>query len=58
MQEKNKTMITEFPCGKTCEQCGACRNGQKQALLREVKRIGDAAIGKKLQLLQPDQVEV
>ena len=49
MQIKDKTMMAQFKRHKMCTQCGACQHGRKQAMLMEVQRIGDAALGDKVQ---------
>ena len=50
MQIKDKTMVVEFERSEMCAKCGACQHGQKQAMLMEVQRIGDAAIGDRVQV--------
>ena len=54
MQVKEKTMIVEFERSEACAKCGACQHGQKQAMLMEVQRIGDVAIGDKVQVQLPE----
>ena len=49
MQIKDKTMMAQFKRHEMCTQCGACQHGRKQAMLMEVQRIGDAALGDKVQ---------
>lgn len=55
MQIKDKTMMVEFERNEMCAKCGACQHGQKQAMLMEVQRIGDAAIGDKVQVQLPEK---
>lgn len=56
MQVKEKTMIVEFERSEACAKCGACQHGQKQAMLMEVQRIGDVAIGDKVQVQLPESM--
>ena len=55
MQIKDKTMVVEFERSEMCAKCGACQHGQKQAMLMEVQRIGNAAIGDKVQVQLPEK---
>ena len=50
MQIKDKPMTVQFKRHETCAQCGACQHGRKQAMLMEAQRIGDAALGNKVQM--------
>ena len=49
MQFKDKAGMADCVRHKMCAQCGACKRGQKQAMLMEVQRIGDAVLGDKKQ---------
>ena len=55
MQIMENTMMVEFERSEMCAKCGACQHGQKQAMLMEVQRIGDAAIGDKVQVQLPER---
>ena len=52
MQIKDKTMTVQFKRHEMCTHCGACQHGRKQAMLMEVQRIGDAALGNKVHLTE------
>lgn len=46
------TMLVEFERSAMCEKCGACERAQK-AMLMEVERIGNAAIGDRVEVELP-----
>ena len=48
------TMLVEFERSAMCEKCGACERAQK-AMLMEVERIGNAAIGDSVAVELPER---